>query len=288
MDYLIHLLIIVSIYSSLAISLNLLVGFTGILSVTHAAFYGVGAYATAISMKTLGFSFLASVGLGMLITLVLALLVGFVLARVSGDYYALGSIGFNVIVYSIFLNWDSLTKGPLGIFSIPRPEIFGFTFNSNIDFLALTVFTGLCIVGLAFYITRSSFGRVLRAIRDDEEILFPFGYITSHYKLVIFAIAALVASICGSLYATYVSFIDPSSFMLSESIFILTIIILGGLGSIRGSVIGVIILILLPEVLRLIGLPNEIAAQMRVVIYGIALIYLMRVRPSGIFGKYSP
>jgi branched-chain amino acid transport system permease protein len=288
MDYIIHLLIIVSIYSSLSISLNLLVGFTGILSVTHAAFYGIGAYATAILMKTLGYSFLASVGLGMLITLCFALFVGFVLSRVKGDYYALGSFGFNVIVYSILLNWETLTKGPLGIFGIPRPEIAGFTFTSNISFLGLTIIICLLIVALSFYITRSSFGRVLRAIRDDEEVLLPFGLASSRYKLTIFSIAALMASLCGSLYATYISFIDPSSFTLNESIFILTIIILGGLASIRGSIIGAVVLVLLPEVLRFIGLPNEIAAQMRVVIYGIALVYLMYARPSGIYGKYSP
>ncbi len=288
MDYSIHLLIIVSIYSSLAISLNLLVGFTGILSVTHAAFYGVGAYATAILMKTLGFSFLTSVGVGILVTLGLALFIGFVLSRVRGDYYALGSFGFNIIVYSVLLNWDFLTKGPLGIFGIPRPELFGYTFTSNMSFLGLTILVCLMIVATAFYITRSSFGRVLRAIRDDEEVMSSFGYISAHYKMLIFCIAAVMASVCGSLYATYVSFIDPSSFTLNESIFILTIIILGGLASIRGSIIGAVVLVLLPEVLRFVGIPNEIAAQMRVILYGVALVYLMYEHPSGMYGKYSP
>jgi len=223
----------------------------------------------------------------MLITLICALFVGFVLSRVKDDYYALGSFGFNVIVYSIFLNWESVTNGPLGIFAIARPEIAGHVFDSNTQFLVLSVFVSVLIVAVAFYITRSSFGRVLRAIRDDEEILLPFGYNTSWYKLTIFAIAALMASLCGSLYATYISFIDPSSFTLAESIFILTIIILGGLASIRGSIVGAAILILLPELLRFVGLPSKVAAQMRVVIYGFALIYLMYMRPSGLFGKYS-
>jgi branched-chain amino acid transport system permease protein len=156
------------------------------------------------------------------------------------------------------------------------------------SFLVLTLLVSALVVGIAFYITRSSFGRVLRAIRDDEEILAPFGYVSSPFKFMIFCIAALMASVCGSLYATYISFIDPSSFTLNESIFILTIIILGGLASIRGSIIGAVVLILLPEVLRFIGLPNEIAAQLRVVIYGVALVYLMYARPSGIYRKYSP
>lgn len=288
MEYLIHIFILVSIYSSLAVSLNLLVGFTGILSVTHAAFYGIGAYTTAICMNVYGYSFLASVGMGMLVTLACALFVGFVLSRVRGDYYALGSFGFNIIVYSILLNWDTVTNGPLGIFGIARPHIARFTFDSSGSFLILTILVCLGIVAVAYYITRSSFGRVLRAIRDDEEVLLPFGYVSSHYKLLIFSIAAVMASVCGSLYATYISFIDPSSFTLNESIYILTIIILGGLASIRGAVIGAVVLTLLPELLRFVGLPSEIAAQMRVVIYGFALVYLMYMRPSGIFGKYAP
>lgn len=288
MEYIIHLFIIVTIYASLAVSLNLIVGYTGILSMTHAAFYGIGAYATSILMQSLGFSFLLSMGLGALFTLCTALFIGFVLSRVSGDYYALGSFGFNIIVYSILLNWESLTKGSLGIFGIQRPEIFGFVFDSNISFLILTIVLSVVIIILSFLITHSSFGRVLRAIRDDEKILATFGYNVAHYKHIIFSIAAVFASLCGSLYATYISYIDPSSFTLNESIFILTIIIVGGLASIRGSIVGAIILVLLPEFLRFVGLPSDIASQLRVVIYGVVLVYLMFVRPSGIFGNYSP
>lgn len=288
MDYLLHLAIICSLYVSLAVSLNLLVGYTGVLSISHAAFYGLGAYGTAILMKVHHVPFLQASFAALLITLLVSLVIGFALSRVEADYYALGSFGFTIIVYSLFLNWNSLTGGSLGIFAIPRPTVGPLFFSSNISFLFLSLVVAFIIIFLSYLITRSHFGRVVRAIRDDEAALAPFSYKTYRYKLIIFAMSAVFASIVGSLYATYISFIDPSSFSLNESIYILTIVILGGLASIRGSIAGAIILTLLPEILRFVGIPSDIAAQTRVILYGLALMYLMYKRPSGLFGKYSP
>jgi branched-chain amino acid transport system permease protein len=288
MDYVLHLAIISTLYISLAVSLNLLVGYTGVLSICQAAFYGVGAYGTAILMKSHGFGFLEAAGVAMLITLLVALFIGFILSRVEGDYYALGSFGFAIIVYSLFLNLNSVTGGSLGIFGIPRPTVGSVVLTENSHFLIFSLLISIVIVGISFLITRSHFGRVLRAIRDDEAALAPFSYKTYRYKLIIFAISAVFASVVGSLYATYISFIDPSSFSLNESIYILTIVILGGLASLRGSIAGAIILTLLPEILRFVGLSSDVAAQVRVILYGAALMYLMYKRPSGLFGKYSP
>lgn len=137
MEYLIHLAILFGIYAILGLSLNLVVGFTGLLSVTQAAFYGIGAYATAILMTQYGFNFFLSVLAGIILSGVLSLLIGLVLSKFKGDYYALASIGFNVIVFSIFLNWQSLTRGPLGIPGISRPELFGINFGANSSFLIL-------------------------------------------------------------------------------------------------------------------------------------------------------
>ena len=139
---------------------------------------------------------------------------------------------------------------------------------------------------IARFITRSSFGRVLKAIREDEEAISVFGYNTTYYKLVIFVISAMLAAIAGSLFASYITFIDPSSFSLNESIFILAIIILGGLSSNRGAVVGAAFLIILPEALRFVGFPSDVAAQMRQVVYGLILILLMLYRPQGFLGEY--
>lgn len=287
MEYVIHLLILIGIYAILGLSLDLLVGYTGLLSVTHAAFYGLGAYATAILLTTTGMNFFFSLILGMIISAVLALLIGAVLSRFRDDYYALGSFGFNIIIWSIFLNWQEVTRGPLGIPGIKRPEIFGFSFTDNITFLGLVIVCAVITFLIAHFIDRSNFGRVLKAIREDEEAIRVFGYNTLYYKLAIFVIAAALAAGAGSLFASYITFIDPSTFTLMESIFVLAIIILGGLANNKGAVLGAVFLILLPEALRFVGFPSDIAAQMRQVVYGLLLIILMLYRPQGLIGKYK-
>jgi branched-chain amino acid transport system permease protein len=265
----------------------LVVGYTGLLSITQAAFYGIGAYMTAILMTSaLHINFFLALILGMIVSGLLSLLIGFVLSKFKDDYYALGSFGFNVIIYSIFLNWQSLTRGPLGIPGIPRPNLFGYIFSDNISFLILSVIFLVIIYFVSQFITNSSFGRVLKGIREDEQAISVFGYRTLWYKLTIFVIGAMMAAVAGSLFASYITFIDPSSFALMESIFILAIIILGGLANNKGAVIGAVCLILLPEILRFVGFPNDIAAQMRQVTYGVILILLMLYRPQGLVGEY--
>ena len=291
MEYLIHLAILFAIYGILGLSLNLVVGYTGLLSVTHAAFYGIGAYATAILLTSLGVNFFVSVLAAMIVSAIVALLIGLILSKFDDDYYALASFGFNIIIFSVFLNWQELTRGPLGIPGIGKPsfEIFNFQFliSNNLEFLILA----LLFLGLIYFISRfivnSSFGRILKTIREDEKAIQIFGYNTLYYKLAIFVISAAMAGVAGSLFASYITFIDPSSFWLMESIFILAIVILGGLSNLKGSLLGALFLILLPEALRFVGMPNDIAAQMRQVIYGVILILLMLYRPQGLAGEYK-
>lgn len=291
MEYLIHLAILISIWSILALSLNLLVGYTGLISVTQSAFFGLGAYATAIATTVYDVNFFLSILIGTGVTAVVSLLFGLILARFQGDYYAIVSFGFNIIIFSIFLNWQDVTLGPLGIPGIGRPEInfgaFDFIFKSNLNFLILVAMSALIIYGLAQFIVNSSFGRVLKAIREDEKAIEVFGYRVGIYKLVIFVVSACLASVAGSFFASYITFIDPSSFSLNESIFILAIIILGGLANNKGAFIGTVFLILLPEILRFVGFPTDIAAQMRQVVYGLLLVWLMMYRPQGLVGEYK-
>src|SRR3989338_7563134 len=287
MEYLIHLAILGGIYTILGISLNLVVGYTGLLSITQAAFYGIGAYTTAILLTRYDINFFVSIVLGVLITAVVSLLIGYVLSKFKGDYYALGSFGFNVIVYSIFLNYQDLTRGPLGIPGIDRPNLIGFSFSDNLPFLVLVAIFATLIFFISKFIADSSFGRVLKAIREDEQAIQIFGYRTHQYKLAIFVIGAMMASIAGAFFASYITFIDPSTFTLNESIFVLSIIILGGLANLRGSVLGALFLILLPEILRFVGFPSDIAAQMRVLVYGALLVILMLYRPQGLLGEYK-
>lgn len=291
MEYLIHLAIFFAIYAILGISLNLVVGYTGLLSVTHAVFYGIGAYATAILLTQTGVGFFLSVILGIIVTAIISFLIGAVLSRFDGDYYALGSFGFNAIVFSIFLNWQDLTRGPLGIPGISRPELrimnYELSLTSNLSFLILVSLFLILTYFMSRFIVNSSFGRVLKAIREDEKAIQVFGYNTLYFKLAIFVISAGMAAVAGSLFASYITFIDPSSFNLMESIFILAIIILGGLANLRGSILGALFLILFPEILRFVGFPTDIAAQMRQVVYGLILIFLMLYRPQGLIGEYK-
>jgi len=286
MEYLTHLAILFFIYAILGVSLNLVVGYTGLLSSAHAAFYGIGAYATAIALTSLHINFFFSLAAGIIITGIIAFLIGIVLSRFRGDYYALVSLGFNVIVYSVLLNWQGLTRGPLGMPGIPRPE-FVFDFSSNISFLILSFLFVTAIYIISSFLAASSFGRVLKAIREDEQAIQVFGYNTNHYKLAIFVISAGMAAAAGSLFASYITFIDPSSFTVMESVFILAVIILGGLSNLRGSILGAFILVLLPEALRFAGFPQAIAAQMRQMVYGLCLIFLMLFRPQGLLGEYK-
>ncbi len=287
MEYLIHLAILFSIYAILGISLNLVVGYTGLLSITHAAFYGIGAYATAILLTQSGVGFLLSVILGIILAVLASFLIGAVLSKFDGDYYALGSFGFSVIVFSVFLNWQSLTRGPLGILGISKPELFGIDFSSNFAFLILSLLFLIAIYFVSKFIVNSSFGRVLKAIREDEKAIQVFGYNTLYFKLAVFVMSAAMAAVAGSLFASYITFIDTSTFTLMESIFILTIIILGGLANLHGSILGALFLILLPEILRFVGFPTDIAVQMRQVVYGLILILLMLYRPQGLIGEYK-
>lgn len=286
-EYLINLAILFAIYAILGISLNLIVGYTGLLSVSHAAFYGIGAYSTAIFLTRFDVNFFISIILGIIICAIISLLIGLVLSKFSGDYYALCSLGFNAIVYSIFLNWQDLTRGPLGISGIARPKLFNISLSSNFSFLLISAGLLLAVYFTSVFIANSSFGRVLKAIREDEKAIQIFGYNTSYYKLIIFLIGSSLAAIAGSLFASYISYIDPSTFNISESIFVLSIIILGGLANLRGSILGALFLILLPEILRFVGFPVDVAAQMRQLTYGLLLILLMLYRPQGLIGEYK-
>ena len=287
MEYLVHIATLVTIFAILGLGLNLVVGYTGLVSSGHAAFYGIGAYATAIWVTTYHGNFFVSLVIGIIVALISSFVVGLILSRFKDDFYVLGSIGLNIIVLSVFLNWTDLTHGPLGIPGIARPNLLGLTFQSNYEFLFLALIILLLVYLLTNGVVQSSFGRVLKAIREDEKAISVFGYRTQYYKLVVFMIGAATAAVAGSLVASYITYIDPTSFALNESILILAIVILGGLASLRGSLLGALFLILLPEALRFVGFPNDIAAQMRQVVYGLLLVILMLYRPQGLIGEYK-
>lgn len=287
MEYLLHILLMAGIYVILTLSLNLIVGYTGLPAMGHAAFSCIGAYASSLLALNMGISPWIGLIIGACMAAVLGIVIGYPAIRLKGDYLALATFGLGVIVYSIAKNWVVLTRGPMGLPGIPGFSFFGIQLSKIWMYLILVLFFVMVTIFVINRIVNSPFGRVLRSIREDEIASEALGKNVIKHKLLVFVIGAFFAGIAGSLYAHYITFIDPSSFTVTESITILLMVIFGGMGSIRGSIVGATVLFVLPELLRFLGMPSSIAAPMRQMIYGLLLVILMIKRPQGIMGAYQ-
>ena len=287
MEYIFHIVILISIYGILALAQNLAMGSTGLLTIAGAAFYGVGAYVAAILATKLGFNIFTALAIAPFIAGIIAIVVGATFARFREDYFMLATLGFLMIFNTVVRNWEALTGGAYGIAGIPKPHIFHFTFGTPFSFMWLAlIFLGVVTV-ISYFISRSSFGRVLNAIREDEDALAVFGYKTSSYKLIAFAIGAAFSSVAGVLFASHLTFVDSKLFTVNESILLWAMILLGGIARSRGALLGAAILIVAPELLRFVGFPVELAPLLRQCMYGLLLVFLMLYRPKGILGKYK-
>jgi branched-chain amino acid transport system permease protein len=286
MTYLIHILNMISIYAILALSLNLLVGYTGLLSLSHAAFYGIGAYISSILLVNFSLPFLPAMLIGVAGTICISFLISVPSLRLRGDYFVLASLSFQVIIFSVLYNWVDLTNGPYGISAIPRPSVFGIRLDSAGSYLIFSVTVAAFCGILLYLIGNSPFGRVLKAIREDEIAAASLGKNILQFKIIAFAVAAGFAAVAGAVFSGYLRYIDPTSFTLLESVFILSIIIIGGTGNMAGPLAGTILMLVLPEALRFIGIPDTIAPNMRQLIYGVLILLIMRYRPQGLMGEY--
>lgn len=287
MDYLLHIFILICFYTLLSQSLNLSAGFSGLISLAHAGFFGIGAYTSAILSLNFGFSFWGSLPIGLIISGLIALLISLIALRTIEEYFIICTLGIQILIFSLMNNWLDLTKGPLGLPGIPTISLFGFSFENNNSFFVLILAFMLFIWFLLRNIANSGFGKTLIAINNDEVYSQSIGKNVYKSKIVSFSMSAMIASIPGALYAHYVSYIDPTSFTINESIFILTIVIIGGFRSLTGSFLASAFLILLPELLRFVGIPDSIAANMRQVIYGLILVIIMMSGKNGIKELFS-
>jgi branched-chain amino acid transport system permease protein len=287
MEYLLHVLVITGIYIILSLSLNLIVGYAGLASLGHAAFSCVGAYTSSLLALNFGLSPWLGLLTGACVAALLGVVIGFPSLRIKGDYLAIATFGFGVIVYSVARNWVPVTRGPMGLPGIPGFSIFAFQVSETWSYLILVtlfVFLTYLIIGR---VVNSPFGRILTGIREDEIATLAMGKNVNRHKMLVFVIGAFFAGIAGSLYAHYITFIDPSSFTVMESITILLMVVFGGMGSLAGSFVGASVLIIFPELLRFLGMPSSVAAPLRQMIYGLLLIILMLKRPQGILGRYK-
>jgi len=278
MEYILHLLILVGIYTMLSQSLSLSIGYGGMISLAHAGFYGMGAYTTAWLSVNHHFPYLITLPISMLLCGLLALVVSVIAMRTVDSYFIICTLGIQVIFFTLLYNWTSVTGGGDGIPGIPgisTVSFLGYNVKSRLAFLLVV----LIFTAVLFYflkkLTKSSFGLTLRALSEDEIFTQSLGKNVYISKVTAFTISAMLAAIPGTLYAHYISFIDPSSFTINESIFILSIVIVAGTRNLWGCLAAASILVLLPEILRFIGIPSAVAANIRQIIYGGMLIAMM-------------
>ena len=285
MEYFIYLGTLISIYATLAISLNLLIGFTGLISIAQAAIYGVGAYVAALlalnATNDLVLSFLLAAAVGVAVSLVIAL----PSLRLRNEYFLIAALGFQSIIFSLFMNLE-VTGGASGLYGIPHPALFGHTLRTSGETFVLALSLAAICYLLARRITNAPFGRLLRAVREDDTAVASLGKSVFRIKLTIFVVSAVFAAAAGTIYVYSLSAIDPVAFGLDESVFIMTLVIVGGTGSLNGSVLAAALLILLPESFKFLAIPEAIAPQLRQVFYGLLLVGFTRFRRQGLIGEY--
>jgi branched-chain amino acid transport system permease protein len=273
-NYQVDVAVMVGIYSILAIGLNVVVGWAGLLNLGYVAFYAIGAYSYALLNTSAGISFWVALPISMLLAGLSGFLLGLPVLRLRGDYLAIVTLGFGEMVRIILNNWDSFTHGPNGILNIARPNLFGFVLRKPMHYyyLTLVLLAATIFILHRLYISRS--GGAWIALREDELAASAMGINTTAYKLLAFALGATWAGLAGTIFAAKMTFISPESFTFMESVTILCMVVLGGMGSIPGSLLGACILVILPEVMRDFS-------SYRMLIFGAALVIMMSSRPQG-------
>ncbi|WP_243373975.1 branched-chain amino acid ABC transporter permease [Geotalea sp. SG265] len=274
-SYLINVMVFVGINTMLAIALNLLLGYAGQISLGHAAFFGLGAYLSGVLTATHGMNpwlvmVAAAVGVGLL-----AFVIGFPILRLKGHYLAMATLGFGIIVYIVFNETVDITGGPSGLSGIPNLKLGPVAFDSDLKNYYLVWIVTLLVVLLAVNLADSRIGRSLRAIHDSEVAARVMGVNARLLKVQIFALSAVISSLAGSLYAHTMAFVAPASFGFNFSVELLTMVVIGGLGSIYGSFLGALLLTLLPEFLRFLH-------DYDIVFYGLLLMVMIMFMPGGL------
>lgn len=275
--YWLDVLTLVLFYVVLTQGLNIVVGYTGLLDLGYAAFFAVGAYTTAILMTTFHWSFWLTLPVAALFAAVAGIIVGTPTLRLRSDYLAIVTLGFGEIVRILAINLD-ITGSASGIYGIPRPTIGSYVLSSQQDFYYLILIIAILSVLVVYRLGHSRIGRAWIYIREDEDAAEAMGINRIRLKLLSYATGAVIGSLAGSIFAVKMSAIAPLSFSFLQSVMILLAVVLGGLGSIPGVVIGAALVIVLPEVLR--G-----AEDWRYLIFGVALVIMMIFRPQGILPK---
>ena len=297
MNYVFHLLIYFGVYAILAMGLNLIVGYCGLLSLAHAGYFAIGAYAYALGTLAWGLDSLSALMLAFLAGGVLSLLTSLPTWRLKGDYFVMASMAVQVLIYSTAYNWVSsdaqlgmlanLTNGPFGIAGVSRPVLFGVKLTSLGAMAAFSLVVAAACMGICHLLQAAPWGRTLKCMRDDELAAKNLGKNVQQLKVQALFVACALAAVAGAIYASYTSYIDPSLASMDQSILLLSMIFVGGMGNLKGPLAGAAILLLIPEVLRFLNIPDAVAAEIRVMLYGLMLVLIVRFKPEGVAGDYK-
>lgn len=296
MNYCADWLVYVAIYLIAVLGLNIVAGYGGLLTLAHAGYFAIGAYAYAVATLTLGWGFFPSLGLAMVASLILSLAISIPAWKFRGDFFVIMSLAVQSLVSSAAYCWynpasrlgtlTNMTNGPSGISGIPRPELCGLVLSSSCEFAALTAGVSCLCVAFYYLLLSSPWGRLLACVRDDEMVARGLGKNTRLMKVQAFAVASIMVAVSGALYAAYMQVIDPQNVTsLNMSIEMLCIAIVGGLGGLAGPFAGVTLLVV-QQALRFVPVLREYAGDINLMVYGLLLVLLMRFRPQGILGKY--
>ena len=280
-QYTMRIVIMMVVYSMLGIGLNVLTGYTGQVSLGHAGFFAIGAYTSAICMLTFHANFFLALLAGGVVSAICGLMVGLPSLRLTGSYLTIVTLGFGEIVRMIIISWQPVTNGTYGLKNIPKPELFGLQLtlaNNGLYYLVLVL--ALVISLMTVCIIRSNTGRAFQAIKEDEMAATMMGIRTMRYKVLSFVISAFITGLVGGFYSSLVGYIDANVFIFDVSVLIISVVIVGGMGTMRGMFLGAALLIAFPEVSRSL-------MEYRFVMYGLLLVIMMRFRPQGLLGWRS-
>jgi len=273
------------IFGALAVSYNISLGFVSLLSISHAAFFAIGAYAYAVLSTQDGATdaaFLQAAGLGILLAALIATGLGLLLIALPEQYVIIGTLALQVTFTTVLTNWTGLTNGIQGIAGVPAPSLFGLTFDTPWSQLGLAAALVVLTLGIAEGVLRSPLGITLRAARDDAAAAAAAGIAVQPLRIAMFALGASLAALAGSVYAGVIGFIDPGSFTVDASIQFLSMVVIGGLGSPLGALLGGVIIALLPSILQEFSLAMNAAATVQQLLFGVAMTLMVVLRPHGL------